>query len=279
MGEGRTKMNAAEVLSNDTLPIATLRLPGEAARALGRRYFTITGPTNDQSVYAQVAAYGFYEPGIMHVLAARLRRGDWMIDAGANIGLHTLVGAAAVGRSGGVLAFEASPTNAAYLEANLRRNGVSNVGVVVAALWDRVETRTLSFVPGMAGCSFLSATGVAEGVSQAVECRPLDDMVPEWMNVRLIKIDVEGAEIRVLDGARRILQRSKPDLIVEVNPTTLRRFFAADWRELTARLDAAGYAAHIILNDNRLVALERFEDLDAIFARGHDLVNLFCVPR
>jgi FkbM family methyltransferase len=140
-----------------------------------------------------------------------LRRGDVFVDAGANVGFFTLLGARAVGREGRVFAFEPLPANREALEKHVVLNGLTNVVVSAAALSDRTGRGRFGH-RGAPSCARLMADGEYD-----VATTRLDEALgPEQSSrVRLIKIDVEGAEASVLVGARELLgDPPRPALMV-----------------------------------------------------------------
>lgn len=265
--------------SDVALRTVRLSLPPKVRAMTSLDELLISGPVGDESVLGQIAACGQYDPGALSLVAERLSPGDWFVDAGANLGIFSMIAGLRVGSRGGVLAFEASATITGYLETNLEQNRITNVVVQNHALWDREEDRTLSFVPHVVGCSYLSINGVAEGIEERTHCLPLDRFFDDGsIRCRMLKVDVEGAELKVLEGAGKMIARDRPFLIVEVNHVTLKRFYDLDWRALTDRIAAFGYRMNVILNDGGLHPIARSDDLLPIFDRGHPLVNLFCAP-
>jgi len=162
---------------------------------------------------------------LLDVYRKILRPGDAVIDAGANIGHLALAASRLVGPAGKVYAFECGPRALERLRENVELNGASNVVVVDRACWDSEGTSTLyDFdekeidLPSMGRRSDRS---VAREI--AIRTARIDDVVKE--PVRLVKIDVEGAELAALRGAERVLfSDPRPDLIVELNPKTSRAF-------------------------------------------------------
>src|SRR5262249_18542532 len=127
-----------------------------------------------------------------------LRPGDTVVDVGANVGTLTLTAAALVGPEGRVWAIEPHPRPLRYLCANVALNGFANVRTVHAAAGesDGLLRLTDSRLDDQNRVS-------ADGPGVSVPVRRLDDVVPEGP-VRLLKIDVEGFELFVLRGARRV---------------------------------------------------------------------------
>ncbi len=132
-----------------------------------------------------------------------LRPGDVVIDVGANIGLTTLAASRLVGDSGRVVAIEPHPRIFDYLAKNLRLNGVRNVVAHQAACGAEEGTLRLSDLRADDQNHVGPAAG---GVETPV--RRLDDLVVGEPRVTLVKIDVEGFEKFVLEGAPATLGRT-----------------------------------------------------------------------
>ena len=139
---------------------------------------------------------------------------DIVIDVGANIGTHTVNFAKAVGPSGRVVAIEPQPVIFQTLCANLALNSLTNTDAVhcgcgnVASLV-RIPPYNYAVEGNFGG---ISLTESADGVE--VEVRKLDDLF-HLPRLKLIKIDVEGMEADVIDGARRVIETFHPVLYVE----------------------------------------------------------------
>ena len=138
------------------------------------------------------------------------------IDVGANIGVWTW---AMARESSHVHAFEPNPKNIARLRRNL--GGLKNVSLHGVALSDRDGEASLRIPRGPKGHSnqraSLSRIAVGDDkpfTALTVEARRLDDFA--ITNVGFMKIDVEGFEQAVLDGARQTIARDRPNLLVEI---------------------------------------------------------------
>jgi len=132
-----------------------------------------------------------------------LRPGDVVLDVGANVGLTTLVASRAVGDSGKVYAFEPHPAVFAYLEDNLALNGAGNVVAENVALGDRDGTVCISDMRSD-DHNFIERSGAGLEVPE----RRLDRLDTGESRVALLKIDVEGYERFVLEGAAQTLERT-----------------------------------------------------------------------
>lgn len=176
--------------------------------------------------------------------------GSVVLDVGAHLGQFSLA-AAAAGCS--VLALEASPLNAALLRASAFRNGFSDMRVVQAAVSD--SPGTLSFVArGPWGRVALDSDEVGTVVN--VPAVTLDELLVEFgLTPSFIKMDVEGSEIAALDGMASFLSRpDAPPLLFESNGHTL-KLFGVTPRQLLAKVESFGYAAHAIEPDRLVRAM------------------------
>lgn len=155
------------------------------------------------------------------VIRLYLQPGEIFVDIGANIGLHTLIGASAVGKSGKVYAFEPCSLSYGRLVENVNLNRLKNVLSSHLALSDEPGFYSLNVLSEghLAWNSFAPPRVSVDFYEERVQCITWDyfalknDLVGR---VALIKIDVEGWELRVLRGAQNMLSRiDAPDLLVE----------------------------------------------------------------
>jgi FkbM family methyltransferase len=175
------------------------------------------------SVPLYIYTFGVWEPDLTEFIRSRLRPGDVFVDVGANIGYDTLLGARAVGESGGAVSIEASPTVFERLQETLRLNGVPpQVRIINCAVSDKVGV--LSLFAGPPTNVGATTTVPGQGMPQVAEvpARPLGDLLTpdELSRARLVKIDVEGGEIAVLTGMLDCVDRMPQDaeIAVELSP-------------------------------------------------------------
>ncbi len=189
---------------------------------------------------------GCFEPNELAFLARILRPGMVFVDAGANEGLFTVLAGRAVGAGGVVIAVEPSPRERARLERNVARNRLTHVRVRHEALLDVPGTAVLRVADlehaGQNTLGNFVYDVVREDASISVDCVTLDQLVEEEGvdRVDVLKIDVEGAEMKVLVGADRLLSRLRPVVLLELQEDSLRQQ-GASVAELTARLASFGY--------------------------------------
>ncbi|HUK30099.1 MAG TPA: FkbM family methyltransferase [Candidatus Acidoferrum sp.] len=164
---------------------------------------------------------GIYEPEFFQVLRRHLRPGDTCVDVGGHLGYYSMLMARLVGPGGRVITFEPVQENIAVLEENLAMNHMDNVRLVNTALGRcsgtmtlvRSESETMSATPSIRAYA-------VEGSQKQVEVNvdTLDAFLDRnGCRPKLIKIDVEGAEIEVLLGAMKTLANSHPVVMVEIH--------------------------------------------------------------
>ena len=160
-------------------------------------------------------------PILMELLVDALGTGDVFLDVGANTGFFVLPIAELVGDEGRVLAFEPAPDAAHLLRSAARaRSVLSRISLYELALSNEVGSLTLRADPAHPDDTTKRSLFLDDGpVVAVVPIRALDDLVglgdvelPHGIDA--VKIDVEGAEVRVLSGMRRTLERHRPRLMV-----------------------------------------------------------------
>jgi FkbM family methyltransferase len=165
--------------------------------------------------------FGLYDRRELELVLGHLRGADF-VDVGAHVGLYTVT--AAHGTRGRVLAIEPNPLARAQLLENVSLNGLRNVTVVPKAVAD-APGRALLHVPATPDPSFssLEAGRFAEGDPVEVEVTTVDDEVARaGLHPTVVKIDVEGGELRVVEGMKRTIAVYRPAILVEVTEESAR---------------------------------------------------------
>jgi FkbM family methyltransferase len=150
-----------------------------------------------------------------------LRRNMTVVDAGAHHGLYALLASKQVGRKGRVIAIEPSPRECERLKKHLSINRCWNTDLAPCALGEYPGEADLYVVDGFQDwCNSLRPPAVDEPTRTVrVSVRRLDDVLAELgvSKVDFVKLDVEGAELSVLHGAMKLLQREpRPAILAEV---------------------------------------------------------------
>ena len=152
-----------------------------------------------------------------------VRPGDVVLEAGANVGAYTLLFGQWVGAAGRVVAFEPDPNAFEGLEQHLSINNVSDrVTAVAAAVADGQQDHIRLVLGESSGISRMASA--IDGSASSVKDVPAVSIdaycATHRLTPQVIKIDVEGAELGVLKGARATIARGGPDLhlFVEMHP-------------------------------------------------------------
>jgi len=178
--------------------------------------------------------FGDYAPEqpVKRLIESNLAPGDVFLDVGANIGFFSLIASRIVGPSGEVHSFEPLPDAAALLRRTVDGNALTNVVVIEAAVGAQAGDATMAVMKDSAYSHVVEwATGVDAGHGSwhavAVRTISLDQYVAQALAgpPRLVKMDIEGAEMEALKGAHSLLSDHEgPDVICEVDESRLARF-------------------------------------------------------
>jgi FkbM family methyltransferase len=188
---------------------------------------------------------GCIEPNEFVFMESILKPSMVMMDVGANDGFFTVLAARQVGEKGRVYAFEPSEREYARLQANLELNQLSNVQTVRKAVANAGGQGLLRICEyGHEGQNTLGdfVHKVSEEGVQDVELCTLDDFFKDEKLSRLdfIKIDVEGAEHKVLSGGRELISRFKPVIMLELLDSALNKQ-GSSAKEVVSLLNDMGY--------------------------------------
>lgn len=204
-------------------------------------------PHDDSS--SRLLYFGSVEPEFTAFAHAWLSAaGGAFLDIGAHAGLYSLHAATVPGVQ--VVAFEPGATAFGWLSTNIRENGLDDRVTAVRAAVSDVAGR--SFLTARRGATNRLVNGAGAEDVEDVPTVPVDDYVNEGIGrVGLMKVDVEGHEPAVLNGAADTIRRDRPALIVEFND-----------REVIAALsDGFGYERATYRTEDR--RLERLAWADA----------------
>jgi FkbM family methyltransferase len=148
--------------------------------------------------------------------ALRLAPGEVVLDAGANIGVFTVIAAKAVGPEGLVVAVEPHTANATRLIENCRLNHLDNVAIVQQALWSSSSKRLTFKGEGCVG-KLVPPKEKAKTGRKTVETVSADDLLSRLglSKIDKLKMDVEGAELQVLETSQNLY--AAMDMVLEIH--------------------------------------------------------------
>ena len=195
-------------------------------------------------------------------LSAHLKEGDTAVDIGAHYGTYSILMAAKCGQTGNVVAFEPDPHARKVLSRNLALNPrIKQPTVEVCACSDAIGEATLFSRGGNSQSSLARSAVEFSPEHKSEEIRvplvTLDSYLSErnLPELRCVKIDAEGAEIRILKGAKHVLS-TNADIVCELHPYAWPEFgnTLAELKDL-----AAGAGRHIRYLDQDMEIGERGE--------------------
>ncbi|MBW8041935.1 MAG: FkbM family methyltransferase [Planctomycetes bacterium] len=202
-----------------------------------------------------------YEPSFYQPFVQRIREGMTVFDIGAHIGLFTLGAAKRVGKEGQVYAFEPSPETVKILERHISLNGWQDRIELVTAVVSDVNGIVPFYTYGLSMAASLGRENVEVLNPEYLDtpARKIDvtaitldqfcmdrDIFPD-----ILKIDVEGAELMVLRGAKNLLLNNQITILCEIHPKQMKNC-GSSLQELTEYLDSFGYCLKPLDKPNEL---------------------------
>ncbi len=243
-------------MSNPARPIAFILASTDHGTLIFNRFDqTVAASGNPFGIGHQLLSKAAYDPQevalMLHVLELRRKyHGDGLfaVDCGANIGVHTVEWAKYMTGWGSVLAFEAQERIYYALAGNVAINNCFNARVINAAVSSRSGTMKIPQPNYLANASFgsleLKKIDRTEFIGQVIDYSE-DKLVTVPMvhldafnfpRLDLLKIDVEGMELEVIEGAAKCIAEYRPIIFVEILKT--------DAHALRARLESFGYSVY-----------------------------------
>jgi FkbM family methyltransferase len=227
--------------------------------------------------------FGDYDPFMTGFIKAHVGEGATCFDIGAERGWFTLLMAKLSGPSGAVYSFEPYQPTFEKLRANIELNNFHWVHPQNTAI--SAENGKSSFIPpsdeiigNNENIEFCSGVGyLSDSASTGALSVPMVTIDSFVQNIGLnridiMKIDVEGAEAKVLRGAKTAISKYRPVILVEYNEKTARRA-GSSMKELDDILEDYGYDRYIFWGALEKLRLEKYlKDPDPVF-------NAFCLPR
>jgi FkbM family methyltransferase len=282
MGKGGEVMSVVNV---------TLKLP-RGDREM--RFNLDPAHANEELILSYFGGGQLYEPDVAAVLLRAIQPGDSVLDIGANIGVFTVLASALAGPEGRVVGFEPAPDNLERLAANLALNDSANVTVVGQPASDRIGPVTLHLSSDDDGRHSLWNTGKHPDHQKSREnprsivttTTTIDSEMARLALAppRLIKIDTEGAEHRVLAGAIELLMEFEiPYIVAELHEFGLEQLGSSQGA-LRGFMANLGYDTFLLYHDGSLPKLvprgtlitSKFF-LNVLFSRLDDVAALWKV--
>jgi FkbM family methyltransferase len=183
-------------------------------------------PAGERFVVSPAHRHVSWNPDEYAAFRASVRPGATVLDVGANVGAYSVLFARWTGTAGRVVALEPDPVAFAGLEAHLRLNGMEDrVTAICAAATDGSRSRARLATSSSSGLARLVDEHAGRDSAIEVRATSIDELCrSHGLAPSVIKIDVEGAELQVLRGARHTIAAAGPELalFVEMHPAIWR---------------------------------------------------------
>ena len=177
---------------------------------------------NDIGISLELTRFGIHEPVTTQIVQEKIKEGMICLDCGGNIGYYATIESKLVGKTGKVIAIEPSPVNVKYLEKNLKLQGHDNYEVhnIACGDSDGEITFIISDISNM--CHVAKEGEVESGNKKFVKIpvKKLDTFLIDKHLPRLdlLRMDIEGSELRLFEGAIQTIRKYKPMIQMELHP-------------------------------------------------------------
>ncbi len=166
-----------------------------------------------------------FEPKMVRLFQTLITEKDIVIDVGANIGCTSILFGELAEQ---VISFEPSLTTFNLLQKNIKQSGLENITLLNLALGSRDSASEITYAESNRSGGFISnKTTISTGhITEKIKLKKLDDIIHNLNLTRLdfIKIDVEGFEKEVIEGAKNTINKFQPIIVLELNHWCLNAF-------------------------------------------------------
>ncbi|QDY99439.2 FkbM family methyltransferase [Nitratireductor mangrovi] len=249
-------------------------MPPEHLRLVEARHGRFLVPRQDIYVGRSLEVYGEWCETEIRIAAQVIKPGDVIVDAGANIGTHSVAFARMAGPKGRVYAIEAQPGMAQIVGANALLNGLSNIVPLNVGLADAPGSFAIGPInyganANFGGISIPDLDGHEDAAGRIrVSLMPLDELV-DLPRLSFFKLDIEHMEAQALRGARQTIARCLPVIYLENSDPV-------ETSAILAELQTFGYRA--FWHECRLFAPDNWRGNAENIFENVSCVNMLCVP-
>lgn len=226
-----------------------------------------------------LSLFKVYEPEQTELVKKNVKKGDIVLDIGANIGYYTLLFAQLVGPHGRVYAFEPDPSNFDLLKKSIELNGYQNVTLIQKAVSNKSGKIKLYLGDGNRAINRIYDAGMNDArQSVEVDIVNLDNYFQDYTGkIDFVKIDVEGSEGGVLEGMPLILQKSKRlKIMTEFDPFLMKKFGSEPYEYIQLLLNAGFKVYDILSKKGKMIPITSSELFQNVTPKEGDYTYLFC---
>ena len=205
---------------------------------IGKFYLPTDAPKD--RVLHEIRYGSIYQEEIIRSLGESLLPGDTVIDLGANVGQMSVYASKRVGPTGTVISIEADPYMSYVLNKNILLNKAYNCKVFSAAAWDKSGEYLPYPDPDLRRFDSLGSYGITpkSTTSRKVPSLAIDDL--ELKQVRFVKIDIQGSDLKALQGMKDTIHRCSPFIIMEYE-SIFDKDFSSSWEDYLSFFEDIGY--------------------------------------
>jgi len=217
-----------------------------------------------------------YEPTHTKLIKENVRKGNIVLDIGANIGIFTLLFAELVGSKGKVYAFEPDPTTFNILKKNVEINGYKNVILINKAVSNKKGKVKLFLCENNNGNHKVYDSKENRKFIE-VDCIKLDGYFKDYKGkINFIKMDIEGSEPSVINGSLKILSKNNLKMLTEFG-SLLIEHSGYSYKQYLNDLFNVGFKVYDIEDNMKNINTENANDLfDRVNPSNGRGTNLFC---
>lgn len=235
--------------------------------------------TADISVSEPMIRTRQYEPEVTNVLRRFIRPGMTVVDIGANVGFFSALSAGLVGPSGRVIAVEPNSENCRLILRTVEMNHLANIQLLPVALAEvNGWSHFVNHLGSNGSLSDGSGSELVDGWGQIVPVVRADDLITGPLDV--VKMDVEGAEARVVLGMKDLIETYRPVIVSEVSHEMLIRASHCSLADYLAWFEERDYSVRLITTPD--AAPTYFPTAKALLDTWGDsyrIENLLLTPR
>lgn len=175
---------------------------------------------NDEGISSELLIHRIHEPLTTHLISEEIKSGMTVIDIGSNIGYYAILESRLIGKLGKIFSIEPSPINFELLKENLELQDEKNFELYNLAIGDKNEEIEF-LVSKKSNWSKIKEKTDIIGENEVIKVfsKTLDEFCEQNKieSIDLIRMDVEGYEFNIIDGAKKTLKKFKPTIMMEIH--------------------------------------------------------------
>ncbi|NOK62888.1 MAG: hypothetical protein GFH27_549293n285 [Chloroflexi bacterium AL-W] len=278
--------------AHNNIKYVPMMISGETLHTVEFDNFLLCTSKKDYIISTSIENSHQYEPAVSREIQCILESSQVFVDVGANIGYFSLLAASIVGPNGHVYAFEPNPDNCSLLRFSAAQNHFKHITVYQNAVADVAQTYILEtegsngrIVSAQQASDTDSFTNNNPTLSKTlprlyVTSVRLDDVLSELHTIDVIKIDIEGAEPRAIQGMQELVHKHRPVIISEFAPDLLKVTSGVAPEQYLKAFTTLGYTLFVIEEDSIKPIEQDYQQLEArYFTEGVDHIDIVARPQ